>query len=205
MGDVGSRLRAHRQQLGLSLTAAAERAGIPRLRLDLIERGTLPPPSLVPRLVAGLNVSGQLADDLALASSDWRRPQPEDWGGGTCVVVTTNHTTGRERRKEWYYFVLNHQVGPCFLEPAGARARWVRDLLTNPRLRIIVNDGTYEGVAYIATDDAEVVAVKELFQKKYGATGDPNVDDLISNGTAIVATDAPDKVRRALASQPVTT
>ena len=96
MGDLGSRLRSHRQRLGLSLTAASEQAGIPRLRLDLIERGTLPPPSVVPRLVAGLNISGQLADDLALASSDWRRPQPEDWGGGTCVVVTTNHMTGRE-------------------------------------------------------------------------------------------------------------
>lgn len=108
--------------------------------------------------------------------------------------------TGGERRKEWHYFVLDRRVGPCFLEPAGSRARWVRDLLADPRVRIIVDDGVYEGVARISADDAETGAVKELFRNKYGSNRDPAVDDLLAAGVAVIATDDPQAVARAVAS-----
>lgn len=121
MLDVGRNLRAHRERLGLSLSDAAQRTGVPRLRLDLIERGSPPPPRILEQMIIGLAIEPDLGEALELASQNWRRPQPDDWGGGTCTVITVHYRTGEERRKEWYYFVLDRRVGPCFLEPAGAR------------------------------------------------------------------------------------
>lgn len=197
MRELGLDLRVHRERLGLSLSDASERTGLSRLRIDLIERGSAPPPSVVEQLVVGLALDRDLAGRVEKASRDWRRSQPEDWGSGVCTVVTKNFRTGGERRKEWYYFVLDRQVGPCFLEPAGVRARWVRDLIADPRIRVIVNDGVYEGVAHVSSDAAETTAVKELFKQKYGAFSDPAVEDLLNSGVAVVATDDPASIAAA--------
>ena len=204
VSELGLDLRQHRERLGLSLSDASRRTGLSRLRIDLIERGSVPPPSVVEQLVVGLALDRGLAARVEHASRDWRRAQPEDWGGGVCTVVTKHFRTGEERRKEWYYVVLDRRVGPCLLEPAGVRARWVRDLIADPRIRIIVNDGVYEGVAHVSSDAAETTVVRELFNQKYGALSDPTVDDLLTNGVAIVATDDPVAVAAATARRSTT-
>ena len=201
--DVGIRLRAHRQALGLSLAEAAERAGLPKLRLDLIERGAPPPPDTLNGLVAGLAIDRDLAVALDELSGTWRRPQPEDWGSGVCTVVTRNRDTGADRRKEWYYFVLDRRVGPCFLEPAGKAAQWIRDLVADPRVRLIVNDGVYIGVARLTHEPTELDAVKELFREKYGNTGDSAVADLLDSNLAVIATDDPRIVHATSTASPM--
>jgi deazaflavin-dependent oxidoreductase (nitroreductase family) len=97
---------------------------------------------------------------------------PSRWAGEPFLYLTTfGRRTGRPHRIE-IWFAANH--GRVYLLAGGReRADWVRNLQTNPRVRVELRDETNIGVARVLEPGtAEDQLARALLVAKYARTED---------------------------------
>ena len=85
--DLGGRLRALRQEAGLSQRALARRAGVSNAIISMIEQNqTSPSVGLLKRILAGLPLVAGARRQFGTARARWR-PEPRLHGSASVYVV----------------------------------------------------------------------------------------------------------------------
>lgn len=81
-----------------------------------------------------------------------------------CYVTTTGRKSGLPRTIEIWFGATNSRI--YLLAQFGERSHWVRNLITDPRVRVRIGDQEWPGQAAIATGDEDRLA-RELVAAKY--------------------------------------
>jgi deazaflavin-dependent oxidoreductase (nitroreductase family) len=84
-----------------------------------------------------------------------------------CRLVTTGRVSGEPREIKIWFGVEGDRL--YLLSQDQERAQWVRNVIAEPRVRILIGKRTFEGRARVvdAADEADAVA-RERFAAKYG-------------------------------------
>ena len=96
-----------------------------------------------------------------------------DHAGGTlaseqfCYLTTTGRRSGEPREIE-IWFALDGQT-VYMLAGGGRRANWVRNLIREPRVEVLIGDRMFAGRGRIVTDPGEDAHARRLLLEKYSA------------------------------------
>jgi deazaflavin-dependent oxidoreductase (nitroreductase family) len=86
-------------------------------------------------------------------------------------LTTRGRVTGQPREIEIWF--IEHG-GQFYLVAELEGANWVRNILSQPQVRVRVGDAEFDAVARVVRDDREpqlTATVKALFDAKYGWSG----------------------------------
>jgi deazaflavin-dependent oxidoreductase (nitroreductase family) len=84
-----------------------------------------------------------------------------------CRLVTVGRATGNDREVRIWFASTGDRV--YLLSQDQERAHWVRNAVAEPRVRIRIDERTFEGVARVigAMEDEDGIA-RDLWAEKYG-------------------------------------
>ena len=99
---------------------------------------------------------------------------PAVWADRECCdLVTTGRVTGREHRIEIWFGIVGNRV--CLISGHGDRAHWFRNLLADPRVRLVFDDVEFEARATVVIDPDDRRHIGEVMRRKYDWEGDPDI------------------------------
>ena len=84
-----------------------------------------------------------------------------------CRLVTTGRVSGQPREIRIWFSAVGDRV--FLLAQDGARAHWVRNVISEPQVQIHINKRTFEGRARVMeAADPDDATARETFAAKYG-------------------------------------
>ncbi|HEY6608286.1 MAG TPA: nitroreductase family deazaflavin-dependent oxidoreductase [Candidatus Limnocylindria bacterium] len=86
-------------------------------------------------------------------------------GDALCHLVTTGRTSGQPRTIEIWFATDGERI--YLLAGGRLRAHWVRNLQTDPRVRVRVGGRTLAATARVVDDPARDVLARHLLAAKY--------------------------------------
>lgn len=111
------------------------------------------------------NAWARTGTPFAIALDPPRRPQADD--ARTGFIETTGRVTGLPRETQIGFATDVSGDRIVVVASAGDTTDWVRNLRRNPAVRFRIGADVYDGIARIATDAAEVEAIRSAMLAKY--------------------------------------
>ncbi|HWK81297.1 MAG TPA: nitroreductase family deazaflavin-dependent oxidoreductase [Thermomicrobiales bacterium] len=102
---------------------------------------------------------------FAIALDLPRRPHADD--ARTGFIETVGRISGQPRETQIGFATDAEGNRIVAVASAGDRTDWVRNLRRNPAVRFRIGEAWYDGTASIATDEAEVEAIRSAMLAKY--------------------------------------